>query len=204
MLILVLAIVVSLCVGMLRGGTISNLSQTRLRFVPFVFLALVVQVLIFSPILGKEPFIHRIGPYIHIATLVVSAGVMLLNRHVPGMKLIFAGAALNLLVITANGGFMPISESALRIAGQEEEMLHHQPRQDGEDYILPNSRLSTGNANLLFLGDVIPIPKESPISTVVSVGDVILAVGASIAIVSCTRRREEADESTLVLHKSNA
>ncbi len=206
MLVLVLAIVVSLCVGIVSGGTISNLSRTRLRFLPFVFLAVFVQVLIFSPILGYEPIIHRIGPYIHIATLVVSAGVMLMNRHIPGMKLIFAGAALNLLVITVNGGFMPISESALRIAGMEEEMLHHQPKHDTEDYILANSRLSDGEAHLLFLGDSIPVPKELPLSTIISIGDVILALGASVAIITCMRAREEyehdEDEAALVLHKN--
>ena len=203
---LILAIIVSLCVGVVSGGTISNLSRIRLRFVPFVVLALFVQVLIFSPILGYEPIVHRIGPYIHIATLVVSAGVMLMNRHIPGMKLIFAGAALNLLVIAANGGFMPISESALRIAGMEEAMLHHQSQHGDENYILANSRLSEGEARLLFLGDSIPVPEELPLSTIVSIGDVILAFGASIAIVTCMRIREapEEDEAPLALHESTS
>ena len=186
------------------GGTISNLSRTRLRYVQFVFLAVFIQVLIFSPILGYNPTVHRIGPYIHIVTLIIPLCVMLMNLQIPGMKVIIAGAALNLIVITANGGYMPISESALRIAGQEEEMLHHKPNQDSEDYVLANSRLSAGEANLLFLGDVIPVPKELPIAGVISIGDVVLAAGASIAIVRGMRSRKTEDESTLVLNNSNA
>jgi len=203
-LVLVLAIALSFGVGFLRGGTFSNLTRTRLRFIPFVFLAVFVQLLIFSTILGREPIVHRIGPYIHIATLVVSLGVMLLNRRVPGMKLIAAGAALNLLVIAANGGFMPISESALQTAGLEEMLVDNQPRNGSEDYVLPNSKVMDGDANLLFLGDVIPIPEEAPISTIVSIGDVILAFGACVVVVSGMRTRNPRgeDEATLVLQES--
>jgi hypothetical protein len=205
-LILILAIVVSMSIGVMTGGKVSNLARTKFRYLPLLILALMVQILIFSELLGREPIIHRIGPYIHIATLATSFGVMVMNRHIPGMKIIMIGAGLNLLVITANGGFMPISESALRIAGQEEEMLHHTPRHDSEDYLLPNSRLSAGKANLLFLGDAIPFPEGWPIATVVSIGDLILAAGAGTAVILGMRRRDsedEEDESTLVLHESN-
>jgi hypothetical protein len=203
-LILLLAIVVSLSVGLMTGGKVSNLSHIRFRYLPVLIVALFAQFLIFSFLLGREPFIHRIGPYIHIATLCASLFVMVMNRHVPGMKIIIAGAALNLLVIVANGGFMPISESALSIAGMEDEMLHHAPRHSTEDYLLANSRLSAGEANLLFLGDIIPIPKGLPISTVISIGDAVLAAGASVAIIRGMRARDTEDEPTLVLHESKA
>ena len=83
-------------------------------------------------------------------------------------------------------------------------MLDHNPNHDSEDYVLANSRLSAGEANLLFLGDVIPVPKELPIAGVISIGDVVLAAGASIAIVRGMRSRKTEDESTLVLNNSNA
>ena len=78
MLILILAILMSLCVGLIMGGTISNLSRMRLRYVQFVFLAVFIQVLIFSPFLGITRPSIELAQYSH-RTLIIPLCVMLME-----------------------------------------------------------------------------------------------------------------------------
>jgi hypothetical protein len=180
--VLGLAVILSLAVGFLTGGSLRHVSQVRLRFLPLLIGALVVQILIFSAILGTRDVIHRIGPYLYIGTLLVTLAVMLLNRHVPGMTIIAIGAALNAIVITANGGFMPSPESALRDAGRLDEVLEDERERADGSYVLSNSTLADDDTRLLFLGDVLAIPKELPLANVISIGDIIIAIGAIVAI----------------------
>ncbi|MDP9375966.1 MAG: DUF5317 domain-containing protein [Actinomycetota bacterium] len=85
------------------------------------------------------------------------------------MLLIGCGAALNVLAITANGGVMPAARYAIEIAGIDK----------GDDFA--NSAPLT-DPNLLFLGDIIPIPGPWPIGNVLSVGDLVLFVGAWVLL----------------------
>jgi hypothetical protein len=81
------------------------------------------------------------------------------------MPVLALGAALNILAIVSNGGVMPASASALRIAGIEVT--------DG----FANSAAVT-HPHLLWLGDVIPVPGPWPIGNVLSVGDLLIFAGA--------------------------
>jgi hypothetical protein len=144
-------------------------------------------VLIFSPILGTREFIHDIGPYIHIATLLMTMFVMAKNFHIPGMPVVLLGALLNAIVIIANGGFMPSPESALEDAGLLENA------QSG-NRVLSNSTVADDDTRLRFLGDVISVPEGIPLANVYSIGDLVLAVGVGIAIVTVMHRRPEQQE----------
>lgn len=79
--------------------------------------------------------------------------------------------------IVANGGVMPASDWAVRVAG-----LAH------EADAFSNSR-PVENARLWFLGDVFPIPKGWPLANVFSVGDVLLVVGAAVSVHCLGRSR---------------
>ena len=82
------------------------------------------------------------------------------------MPLVALGAALNLLVISVNGGVMPASPSALAGAGL--------PVNE------PGFQNSTALAEprLAFLGDLFSLPASWPLSNVFSVGDVLIARGS--------------------------
>ena len=86
------------------------------------------------------------------------------------MPLVALGAALNLLVISVNGGVMPASPSALAGAGL--------PVNE------PGFQNSTALAEprLAFLGDVFSLPVSWPLSNVFSVGDVLIALGVAWAV----------------------
>jgi hypothetical protein len=94
------------------------------------------------------------------------------NRYLPGMVLVLLGFGLNALVIIANGG-MPVSPDALVAVG-------------GSPTVDPGKhQLLTDGSSLAFLADVIPV---RVLSTVVSIGDIILAAGVGILVVGLMRR----------------
>jgi len=92
------------------------------------------------------------------------------NRRLPGMALVGLGAAGNLLAIGANGGVMPASPTALAAAGMPAD-----PPGFANSAALADPRLA-------FLGDVFAIPAGWPLANVFSAGDVLIAVGAVVAV----------------------
>jgi hypothetical protein len=189
--VLILAVVIGVVIGVVTGGSLAHISSVRIRYLLLLIAALLWQIAIFSPLLGTQEFVHRVGPYIYIGTLVATLFVMLANLHIPGMKLIALGAALNALVITANGGFMPAPESALRASGQLEHVLQDERERADGSYVLTNSKIADDDTNLRFLGDVIAIPHQVPLANVISIGDIVIALGAIIAIVRVMHRRPD-------------
>ena len=191
-MVLLFAIALGLVIGFATGGSLANAASMRIRLLPVLVAALLIQVVIFTPIAGRWDITHSVGPYLHIGTLLAVMYVMLRNLHIPGMKIIVIGAALNALVIVANGGFMPSPESALERAG-----LLEQVRQEQADArMLTNSTIADDDTRLLFLGDVIAIPDGVPLANVVSAGDIVLAVGAVIAITRSMHRKPGAQAAT--------
>lgn len=193
-MVLGLAVILGLAVGFLTGGRLRHAAQVRLRYLPLLVGALVVQVLIFSAILGTRDIVHRVGPYIYIGTLIVTLFVMVMNRRIPGMWIIALGALLNALVITANGGFMPSPEDALREAGRLDEVLEDEREQEDGSYVLSNSTIADDDTRLLFLGDVLAIPEGWPLANVISIGDILIAIGAVVAIVRVMHLRPREPE----------
>ncbi|MDQ3549670.1 MAG: DUF5317 domain-containing protein [Chloroflexota bacterium] len=192
-MVLLVAVAVSLLIGFLSGGTLKQMSSLRIRYLPYLFAALAVQMAIFTPILGTRQFIHDTGPYIYIATLLVTLFVMFNNRQIPGMTVIMFGAFLNALVITANGGYMPSPAEALREAGR---LDYVQCSDEDKDCIHSNSTVADDDTRLRFFGDVIAMPDSLPLANVISPGDIVIAIGAAIAIVTVMHRRPEEREPT--------
>jgi hypothetical protein len=81
------------------------------------------------------------------------------------------GVALNISVILANGGYMPVSQAALEETGQAADFATQQ-RYPRDVPLGPQTRLGV-------LADILPEPGWPlfPKRTVQSVGDVLLAVG---------------------------
>lgn len=102
---------------------------------------------------------------------IVAAGLLWINRSLPGVRLIMLGLALNLAVMAANGGRMPVSESAAVTAGLSEHLPKLTAGQSSRHVPL------TAQTRLRYLGDMIPVPKPYPFPRVISVGDVVLAAG---------------------------
>jgi hypothetical protein len=82
------------------------------------------------------------------------------------------GVGLNLLVVVANGGFMPQSEEARMATRGTPQAI----TQSGEPQIR-NVMPMNPETRLNWLGDVIPEPAWLPRTNVISIGDVLLASG---------------------------
>lgn len=165
--LLVIAALVSAFTVPLAGGKLSRLADAKLRGTPLILGALGIQILIITAMPGGAPALHKV---VHIGTYVLAAAFLYLNRRIAGTMLVALGAALNVIAITANNGVMPASRSALRVAGQlstTKEFLNS---------------TAVAHPRMLFLGDVFAIPRSWPFANVFSIGDIVIAVGAALAI----------------------
>jgi Family of unknown function (DUF5317) len=149
----------------LAGGSLARLGDIRVRAVWAVLLAAAIQVAI-TQVPGGS---HALHVALHIFSYVLDAYFLFANRRLVGVPIVALGAGLNVAAITTNGGVMPASSSALRIAGIAERA--------GFD-----NSAHVAHAHLAFLGDIIPVPGPWPIGNVLSVGDLIIFVGALVVL----------------------
>lgn len=104
-MLLVAGALIGLVAGLATGGSLRNLAQRRLRWPLVVVVALVVKELgIHSPLatVGAAPWIFVLS----LAALI--AWALWHHDRLPGIWLVAAGTGLNLIVVVANGGHMPV------------------------------------------------------------------------------------------------
>jgi hypothetical protein len=173
-MILLLALAVALLVAFLRGGSLRNLADFNLKWGWLAGLALAIQIVAVYWATGDRYL------YLQRGALVVSSLLLLpvvwRNRRSPGLSLIGLGLALNLAVIGANGGFMPITpEAVARIERQHLVVdLDGMKRMSGsKGIVLPREETA-----LWPLSDILVIPPPFPIASAFSLGDVLVAAGA--------------------------
>ena len=162
-------IALGLVLGLLVGGRLERLADIRLRFLPLLFLAVIVRFAT-ETLLG---FGVELWDALRVLLLGGAYGLLLYtlwhNRTYPGLALAFVGIASNTAVIVANGGRMPVWQPAFDasgLAGPLNSVLHVMVEGTGPDFLL---RLGP-------LGDVIPIPFW-PVQNVASLGDLFLTAG---------------------------
>ncbi len=156
----------------LAGGRLSALADIRPKAIWAVLLAAAIQVAI-TQIAGGS---HALHAALHVLSYAFDAYFLFANRRLVGVPLVALGAALNVLAITINGGVMPASATALRISG-----IASRPGFDNSAVL--------AHPHLAFLGDIIPVPGPWPIGNVLSLGDLIIFVGALVVLhVACASR----------------
>jgi hypothetical protein len=151
----------------LAGGRLGRLIELELRWLWLAWVAIAIQLSIVTLAPEGSDALHRAA---HLVSYALAGACLVRNRGVPFAWLVGAGGLLNLLAIVANGGVMPASAAALDAAGLEAK--------SGE---FANSNL-VAHANLSPLGDVFAIPAGWPGANVFSVGDVLIAAGALLAL----------------------
>ncbi len=157
------ALVLGSLVGWLRGGSLKNIVNQPLFFLPLAIVAFLLQSILsfdFSRAGYLTPYIF----HLHLFSYLLLFLFIYYNRKSPGMLIMGVGILLNFLVIAANGGTMPVSSVGLRPELKEillqGEALH---------------ALTTAESKLLFLADVIPL--YFPAGSKMSVGDIFLSAG---------------------------
>ena len=165
------AVVAGLLVGFLLGGRLERLGDVSFRLGPLAVVALVIQLLLFSPLAGGLP--ESIARLIYVASTALVVVVVLANLRLAGVPIIVAGAACNLAAIVANGGAMPASATALAALGSG----------IGSN---TNSVLVAHPA-LEPLTDIFATPAWLPLANVFSVGDVLIGLGVAAALAAAMR-----------------
>ena len=184
------AFILSILVGWIRKGKLSNLNRIPLRrlyvfILPFALLALV-------NIARCSSHAHDFSPYTKAANIAQFAILIVataLNFHIFEMRIAGSGAFLNLVVIAVNGGIMPVSHKALSLAGLA----------DAFSMVRLRHAMMTDATHLKFLADVIPIGgPHAPraLQEVASIGDVFVAVAVFILIQRdmCMKNRQQSED----------
>lgn len=167
--------------ALLRGGSLDRLAATHFRWLAPLLAGFAIQ-------LGTDLFLFRRLTRVQtVAALLLSyglvAGFLLANHRLPGLRLALVGVALNAVVIGANGA-MPVSTHALRAVNSDAVRdcgVKHEPL--------------TAQTVLPWFADVIPIPG---IKQIVSVGDVVLAMGLARLVYGRTAARQSDPKPTRV------
>jgi len=111
------------------------------------------------------------------AALLLSQGAPLvfacLNRRQPGLWLVGLGLALNLLVISLNGGLMPISPETIQALGLPPESWAVEQRLGMSKDVVR----SISDTRLWLLSDWLVSPAWLPSQGAFSIGDVIIGAG---------------------------
>ena len=173
-MILLAALAVVVASVPLSGGRLGNVLRLRIRSQWLIPAALVVQTVIISILPSSVPV--AVGEIVHLATYAMAVSFVWRNRHIAGLWLAAAGAAMNLAAIASNHGVMPASQSALAKAGLIEAAGF-------------NNSAVVHHARLAFLGDVFAIPRGLPLANVFSIGDVVLVVGVALLLHRACRVR---------------
>ena len=156
------------------GGRLARLGEVRLRAGWLVLVAIATQILIVSVAPGGS---HGWHDEAHLASYALLAAFAVVNASFPYLWLMAAGGLLNLIAIAANGGVMPADPDALAAAGLD---------QDSDEF---SNSAAVDAPRLRFLGDIFWVPDSWPASNVFSVGDVVLVVGAFLALHTVCRSR---------------
>ncbi len=160
MLVLV-PLVAGLLIGLATGGNIGNLAQMRFRWPWFVLAVLVIREAVLLTPLNRIEGVQYLYAAALAALIVWTAWHI---RLVPGVWVVTAGAALNLVVILANGARMPVAPDLAGVLVQRGHI---------GQYVLMGS-----NTNLNWLADWIGFPW--PVRGAYSPGDLLIAFGVGI------------------------
>lgn len=174
MLGLLLPVLLTSVAGALRVGSAAGLQRQRIELWPLALGSIGIQLVLFNPPVDRQAWALVWGPWVWIASLVVLLAVLVRNAASnPGgrgaFRLAALGVALNLIVVIANGGYMPQSPSA-RLAVRGTPLMAQ-----GAAPQLRNIAPSDSDTRLAWLGDVFAQPAWLPTANVVSIGDLVLS-----------------------------
>jgi hypothetical protein len=161
------AVLAGLLAGLLTGGSAARLGDLHFRWSALIAAGMAVQLLLFSTPLGEA--LGPAAPVVYIASNLAVLAAVWRNLAIPGLRIVFAGGVANLIAICANGGYMPVSPDALAALGR-----------------LPRGGYVNARAfDAVVLGpltDLFAMPAWLPMANIFSVGDVLIGVGAAVAI----------------------
>jgi Family of unknown function (DUF5317) len=177
--LLVVVLLVALAVGHWLGGRLDHVADLPFRSLRLLLSAAVLQLggFLLSTVLA-------VAWPVTLAVSAVFIGLFLSRNHqIMGVPLAALGLLLNALVVVVNGA-MPVSLDAAARAGVQAERLDVGPN--------PRKEAATDDTLLPWLCRVVPValPVHREVATP---GDLLLAAGLGLLVVSGMRRRDPPD-----------
>jgi MFS family permease len=189
-------ILLALIVGAIAGGGLPRLADLRLRWTVLLLAALGLRI---AAGLSRETGIGADIPvgWAYLAAYGLIFAWLWQNWRVPGLQIAAVGIGANMAAVLVNAGQMPIWSAAFFAAGFTEAEIANDPFH----FILRAETVGRFVAQGGLFGDVIPLPIPI-IRDVVSIGDVLLALGIFWAIVYSMTRADAPTRSALAFGQS--
>jgi hypothetical protein len=169
-MVLALPVVVGILLGLLARGDLRRLANLDFRRIELFYAAVGAQILAFP--FSFLPWHTSDGAartlWLASYGLLVCAAVI--NRHVTGVPVVAAGMVANIVAVIANGGHMPALPRALHAAGLSLRTHYNSA--------------AVATPHLSWLVDRWAVPRDLGVGNVFSVGDVVIAIGAVVLVVS--------------------
>ncbi|WDV46751.1 DUF5317 family protein [Clostridiaceae bacterium M8S5] len=179
------SILVSLIVGKIRKGRFVNILNASIRG---LFLFIFAAILKISAVIAYNNDMYGLAKYIKeyffyvqgLVYILIIIG-LILNIKLKSFVIITVGFIMNMLVVAVNKGKMPVSKEAV-------------------DYIKSSSNctncindlyqiIALESTKIPYIGKIVPIPYPSEFAKIISVGDIIIAIGVFVFIQSLMLRR---------------
>lgn len=168
MLWLALVLFIATTIALLRGGRLINLADIRLQYWWLLLLGFGIQAA--TALLPDRDWTRSAATAMILVSYLPLLILVLINRNREGMWLAGFGVLMNFSVIALNGGMPVLEGAAVVAAGLGGGAGGFQLALDFKHVLLDAS------TRIPFLGDVIPV-RLFGIGQVISLGDVLLAVG---------------------------
>ena len=174
-------IAVALAIAVLVGGDVRRLSQLRIRHIELLLAAFAVKVAVALLGTTHSQTAVTVARPLNVIGAVLLLAVVWFNRRIPGALLFGAGLTLNLAAILAFGGRMPVLLP--RDADPHSAVLAL--LRGGRDPLHVALEHPQG---LWFIGDILTVPSIGGHSSLVSIGDLLMAAGVAWLIIRCSQR----------------
>ena len=174
-------IAAALVIAVLIGGDVRRLSQIKIRHLELLLAAFAVKVAVALLGTTHSQVAVTFARPLNVIGAILLLAVVWFNRRIPGALLFGAGLTLNLIVILAFGGRMPV-------------LLPHDVDPNSPVLALLKGGLDPLHValahpqGLWFIGDIFTIPGLGGHSSLVSIGDLLMAVGVAWLIIGCSQR----------------
>lgn len=178
------SLVLSILVGKLRGGKISNIGKLDINKWYLFIIAFGIE---FSLLFGYQRGIgifQQYFFYFHLASYLLLFVGFIFNIKNLWLDLVFFGTLLNAVVIFFNEGRMPVSIEALMLADLPQYANQLIANQVATHQVLRMDMVGW------YLGDIIPLIPPYPLKKVISIGDLIITIGIFFLIQKYMKKKD--------------